>query len=80
MIVNTPETALTLLDRTFSISFFLKGLDDVLELIEGILLLVISLEQIGAIARFLTQHEIAEDPHDLIANSLIDLTTWPCPR
>ena len=78
--MNTPETALTLLDRTFFISLILKGLDGVLELIGGILPLVISPAQIGAIARFLTQHEIAEDPHDLIANSLIDLTTWPCPR
>ena len=73
--MNTPETALTLLDRTFFINLILKGLDGVLELIGGILPLVISPAQIGAIARFLTQHEIAEDPHDLIANSLIDLTS-----
>jgi uncharacterized membrane protein len=59
------------LDRTFRISLILKGLDGVLELIGGILLLFISPDQIGAVARFLTQHELAEDPQDFIANHLL---------
>ncbi|MDJ0379023.1 DUF2127 domain-containing protein [Cryobacterium sp. PH31-L1] len=71
--MSASETPPTLLDRTFFVSLILKGLDGVLELIGGILLLVISPAQIGAITRFLTQHEIAEDPHDLIANYLVHL-------
>ncbi|TDW29806.1 DUF2127 domain-containing protein [Cryobacterium psychrophilum] len=64
----------SLLDRTFRVSLILKGLDGVLELIGGVLLLVVAPEQLGAITRLLTQHEISEDPHDVIANSLLNLT------
>ena len=66
-------TSPTLLDRTFQVSLILKGLDGVLELVGGILLLVISPAQLGAVARVLTQHELAEDPHDLIATTLVRL-------
>ena len=61
----------TLLDKTFQISLILKGLDGVLELIGGVLLLLVSPAQLGSVARFLTQHELSEDPHDLIANMLV---------
>ncbi|MCY0906397.1 DUF2127 domain-containing protein [Arthrobacter sp. H14-L1] len=61
----------TLLDRTFKISLTLKGLDGVLELIGGVLLLLVSPAQLGAVARFLTQHELSQDPNDLIANALV---------
>ena len=61
----------TLLDRTFQVSLILKGLDGVLELIGGVLLLLVSPAQLGSVARFLTQHELSEDPHDLIANILV---------
>ncbi|MEO6201252.1 MAG: DUF2127 domain-containing protein [Cryobacterium sp.] len=65
----------TLLDRTFRVSLILKGLDGVLEVIGGVLLMVISPSQMGAIARILTQHELAEDPHDVIANAILRLTS-----
>jgi len=60
----------TALDRTFQISLILKGLDGVLELIGGALLLFVSSAQLGSLARILTQHELSEDPNDLIANAL----------
>jgi uncharacterized membrane protein len=63
------------LDRIFKISLVLKGLDGVLELVGGILLLLVSPSQISALARFLTQHELAEDPHDFVANNLLHLTS-----
>jgi uncharacterized membrane protein len=62
------------LDRTFRVILILKGLDGVLELVGGILLLLVSPQQIGSIARLLTQHELSEDPHDLIANALVHAT------
>lgn len=68
-----PETAL--LDRTFRVSLILKGLDGVLELIGGILLLLVTPRQIGDLARFLTQHELAQDPNDIVANSLLHMTS-----
>ncbi|MBT8158917.1 MULTISPECIES: DUF2127 domain-containing protein [Arthrobacter] len=64
----------TALDRTFRISLSLKGLDGVLELVGGVLLLFVSPQQIGSIVRLLTQHELSEDPHDLIANALVHAT------
>lgn len=72
--MSAPQKPSTLLDRTFFVSLILKGLDGVLEIIGGILLLVVSPAQIGTFARVLTQHEISQDPHDLLANWLLQLT------
>jgi uncharacterized membrane protein len=72
--MNRTGRRQTLLDRTFFVGLVLKGLDGVLELIGGILLLVVSPRQIDAFAQFLTQHELSEDPHDLIANALVQAT------
>ena len=58
------------LDRIFVISLILKGIDGVLELIGGVLLLVIPADKIGTFAQLITQHELAEDPDDLIANAI----------
>jgi len=69
---SRPEN--TALGRTFRVSLILKGLDGVLELIGGLLLLLVTPEQIGALARFLTQHELAQDPRDVVANSVLHLT------
>jgi len=63
-----------LLDRTFRVTLVLKGLDGVLEVIGGVLLLLVPPQQIDALARFLTQHELSEDPHDPIANAVRHLT------
>jgi uncharacterized membrane protein len=63
------------LDRTFRVILIFKGLDGVLELVGGVLLLLVSPQQIGAMARVLTQHELSQDPHDLIANALVRSTS-----
>lgn len=68
---RTPTHDRTLLDRTFQISLILKGLDGLLEIVGGILLLAVSPGQIGSLVRILTQHELSEDPGDLIANILV---------
>lgn len=73
--METKPAESTLLDRTFRVSLILKGLDGVLELVGGILLLVITPEQIGDLVRFLTQHELAQDPNDFLANSLVHLSS-----
>jgi len=59
------------LDKTFKIALVLKGLDGVLEVIGGILLLFLSPHAIEHIVRMLTAHELREDPHDLIARYLL---------
>jgi uncharacterized membrane protein len=62
------------LDRTFKIGLLLKAADGVLEIIGGLLLLFLSPAQIDHIVRTLTAHELAQDPHDLIARHLLHTT------
>ncbi|HET7637374.1 MAG TPA: DUF2127 domain-containing protein [Ktedonobacteraceae bacterium] len=61
----------SLLDRIFDISLILKGLDGVLELVGGVLLLVVSPKQLTSIVILLTQHELSQDPKDFIATHLL---------
>jgi uncharacterized membrane protein len=60
-----------LLDQTFEIGIILKGLDGVLEVIGGPLLLVVSPATIDRMVTNLTQHELSEDPHDFLATHLL---------
>ena len=62
------------LHRTFEIGMVLKGLDGVLEVAGGILLLVVSPQAIAHLVHALTAHELSEDPHDLIARYLLHST------
>jgi uncharacterized membrane protein len=62
------------LDTTFKIGLVLKGLDGILEVAGGILLLFLSPQAIQQLVRVLTAHELSEDPHDLIARYLVHTT------
>ena len=64
-----------LLDTAFNISVILKGLDGLIQLIGGVLLLLIKPELINKIIIALTQHELSEDPKDIIANHLLKIAT-----
>ena len=59
------------LDKTFKIGLVLKGLDGILEVVGGLLLLFLSPQAIEHVVRALTAHELSEDPHDLIARYLL---------
>lgn len=61
----------SLLDQTFRIGIILKGLDGVLEVIGGVLLLVVSPATIDRVVTSLTQHELSQDPHDFLATHLM---------
>jgi len=61
----------SLLDRTFTISIILKGLDGVIEMIGGLLLLVVSPDSWHNLAIDVTRHELSQDPNDYIANHLL---------
>jgi uncharacterized membrane protein len=62
------------LDTTFKVGLVLKGLDGILEVAGGILLLFLSPQAIQHLVRALTAHELSEDPHDLIARYLLHTT------
>lgn len=59
------------LDRAFEVGIILKGLDGVLEVIGGLLLLLLSPATINQVARTLTQHELSGDPHDFLATHIL---------
>jgi uncharacterized membrane protein len=62
------------LDRAFETGIVLKGLDGILELLGGLLLLVVSPAGIDRFVTALTRHELSEDPRDLVATHLLRLT------
>jgi uncharacterized membrane protein len=62
---------INVLDDAFRTALVLKGLDGLLETIGGVLLLFIRPAQIDHLAQVLTQRELSEDPHDLVATHLV---------
>jgi uncharacterized membrane protein len=59
-----------ILHRAFLLGIWLKGIDGVLEVIGGGLLLVTSSATLNRLVLALTQHELIEDPHDWFATML----------
>jgi len=59
------------LDDTFKISVTLKGIDGALEIVGGVILLFVRPATLDHLARSLTQHELAEDPHDFVARHVL---------
>ncbi len=55
----------------FDIGVISKGVDGASEIVGGVLLYLVSPAQINSIVRMLTQHELSEDPHDLLAGYLL---------
>ncbi|WP_428936704.1 DUF2127 domain-containing protein [Fontivita pretiosa] len=55
----------------FEIGLIGKALDGMLEVVGGSLLFLVNPDQINGVLRILTEHELSEDPHDLIAGPLV---------
>ncbi|KPV48580.1 hypothetical protein SE17_37320 [Kouleothrix aurantiaca] len=66
---ETPSSA-GFLHRAFAASVWLKAFDGVLEMAGGLVLLLTGNRSLNRLVIALTQHELAEDPHDLLANAL----------
>ena len=65
-------TRKNLLHNAFRASLIFKGIDGILEMIGGVLLLLVAPATINRIVLSLTQHELSEDPKDVIANYLLE--------
>ena len=65
--MKRPRREAAPLGRLFSVSLLLKGADGILEIAGGILFLAASHAALNGIVLALTQHELSEDPRDLIA-------------
>ena len=59
------------MDHVFEIGIVLKGIDGLLEIVGGVLLLLVAPAEISGLVHTLTQHELSEDPRDLIASRLL---------
>ncbi len=61
----------SLFDKFFSAGIIIKGIDGLIELIAGLVLLFVTPASINRLAVFATHRELAGDPNDFIANALL---------
>jgi uncharacterized membrane protein len=59
------------LDGVFEVGIILKGVDGVLELVGGVLLLLVTPADLNGVVRALTQHELSSDPGDVVASWMV---------
>ncbi|MBM7502790.1 DUF2127 domain-containing protein [Agromyces aurantiacus] len=59
------------LDLAFLVGVLLKGVDGLVEVVGGVVLLAVPSDRLLGAARAVTAHELAEDPHDVLANLLV---------
>lgn len=59
------------LDLVFLLGVVFKGIDGLIELVAGVLLLFATPADLRGVVDSVTAEELSEDPHDLIANLLI---------
>ena len=64
-----------LLDVTFVVGIVAKGLDGIVELVGGLLLVLVTPATINRFVVNIIQHELSEDPNDLIATHLLRLSS-----
>ena len=55
----------------FDVSVIGKAVDGLLEIAGGLLLFFVKPEQLNWLVRVVTQHELSEDPHDVLARFLV---------
>jgi uncharacterized membrane protein len=68
--MRNPVRRENILYRMFVFGMWVKAIDGVLEIVGGFLLLVINPATLNQFVVGLTQHELVEDPHDVIATTL----------
>jgi uncharacterized membrane protein len=69
-----PQRKSKIIHVFFDLSVIGKGIDGVLEIVGGVLLFFVSPDRIQSVIEFLTQHELSEDPRDLITTYLLNST------
>lgn len=67
-------TATDRLDKVFEVGIVLKGLDGLLGIAGGVLLLLIKPQYLNQLASTLTQHELSADPHDFLSSYILHAT------
>lgn len=62
-----------IMHKTFEIGILIKGIDGILQIIGGVLLIFVSPERLNKIIIMITQHELSEDPKDIVMRYLINI-------
>lgn len=60
---------------SFEIGLLLKGIQGLAEIVGGLLMFFLTPDRLHSLIRFLTGHELLEDPRDLVANFLLNLSS-----
>jgi uncharacterized membrane protein len=60
-----------LLHEGFEIGLIFKGIDGLLEILGGLILIFLNPEKMNRLLIAITQHELSEDPHDIFMNLLL---------
>jgi uncharacterized membrane protein len=71
---NVNETK-DIIHISFEIGLLFKGIHGLTEIIGGALMLFLTPNRLSVLTRFLTRHELTEDPRDLVANILLNLSS-----
>lgn len=71
--INGPGVG-DILHEGFNIGILLKGINGALEIIGGILLVFLNPAKLNRVVALLTQNELSEDPRDIFANYMINLS------
>lgn len=71
---NTKKTK-DIVHISFEIGLFLKGIHGLTEIVGGALMFFLTPNRLNLLTRFLTRHELLEDPRDLAANFLLNLSS-----
>ena len=69
-----PQRKSRVVHVLFDLSVIGKGIDGVLEIVGGVLLFFVAPDRIYSVLQVLTQHELSEDPRDLVATYLLNST------
>jgi uncharacterized membrane protein len=60
--------------KIFELGILIKGIDGVLQVLGGILLMFFNPIRLNKLVVFITQHELSQDPNDVIVNYVINLS------
>ncbi|HEX2947017.1 MAG TPA: DUF2127 domain-containing protein [Clostridia bacterium] len=64
-----------IIHKSFEFGILMKAVDSTLEIIGGIFLIFLSPSRLDRLTKLLTQHELSEDPRDIIARSILGLSS-----
>ena len=72
--MKTAKGKLDVVHAGFETGLVMKGIDGILEIVGGVLLMFLDPIKLHGLVRLLTQHELSEDPNDKIANLMITMS------